>query len=479
MEQLINRVLRDRYRIQSLLSRKTGRRTFLAKDLQTQATVIIKLLLFGPDFTWDDLKLFEREAETLKVLEHSSIPQYLDSFEIETELGKGFALVQNYIEARSLQDWIQSGRSFSEAELKAIAKELLEILSYLHDRKPPVIHRDLKPSNILLGDPAGNRVAGRTGNSPGKVYLVDFGSVQTAIHSGTMTIVGTYGYMPPEQFGGRATQLSDLYSLGATIIYLATGQHPAEFMTDDLRLDFQQSTQLSAQFTHWLWRMVQSTPSQRFASAKEALQALNNPQFRETSEQLSPLTKTLASNLKPFARPDSARCFIKKEPEEISITAPDFFRFSGVSIGLFLGFLVLAPILNNIDQPSLASFFNVIGIFAIFRSILQDRKSSIESSYIVLKIDKNEIFLWRQFQDKERESICLKQAFSANIRKVQLVHKDNFYHIKLVTSYSNKDDFLVGNRTFWLSQGEAEWLANELGIWLEMPVTEVQVVEKR
>ena len=61
MDELTVQVLRDRYRIQSLLGRQTGRRTFLASDLQTSLPVVVKLLLFGPDFTWDHLKLFERE----------------------------------------------------------------------------------------------------------------------------------------------------------------------------------------------------------------------------------------------------------------------------------------------------------------------------------------------------------------------------------------------------------------------------------
>ena len=134
---------------------------------------------------------------------------------------KGSRFVQSHIQARSLQDWVESGRSFSEAELKQIAKALLKILDYLHQRQPPVIHRDIKPSNILLGD--------RDDNNSDALYLIDFGSVQTAAHGGTVTVVGTYGYMPMEQFGGRAVPASDLYSLGATLAYLATGLHPADF----------------------------------------------------------------------------------------------------------------------------------------------------------------------------------------------------------------------------------------------------------
>ena len=171
MEQLIGQKLHNRYHIQSLLGRQVGRRTFLATDLNTQTAVVLKILLFGSDFIWEDLKLFEREAETLKSLAHPAIPQYLDFFEVETELGKGFVLVQSYIKGKSLQQWVKSGRTFSQAGLQAIATQLLEILDYLHHRQPAVVHRDIKPSNILLRTGSGDHSV--------QVYLVDFGSVQT------------------------------------------------------------------------------------------------------------------------------------------------------------------------------------------------------------------------------------------------------------------------------------------------------------
>ena len=115
----------------------------------------------------------------------------------------------------------------------------------------------------------------RSGNSVGEVYLVDFGSVQTiAKRSSTMTVVGTYGYMPPEQFSGKATSASDLYSLGATIIYLVTGQHPADLPQTDLRIEFEQAANISPGFSSWLHRMTQPIASQRFVSADKAMQAL-------------------------------------------------------------------------------------------------------------------------------------------------------------------------------------------------------------
>jgi serine/threonine protein kinase len=216
-------------------------------------------------------KLFQREVETLKSLSHPAIPQYLDSFEIDTPSRKGFALVQTYIEAKSLQEYLSDGRTFSENEVKQLATALLDILAYLHQRQPPVIHRDIKPSNILLKN--------RSGNSVGEVYLVDFGAVQTlATQQGkTVTVVGTYGYMPPEQFGGRAVPASDLYGLGATLIALITKQHPADLPQQDLQIEFEQFTQLSPGFTNWLKWMTHPSLERRPASVQIAKEVLEKP----------------------------------------------------------------------------------------------------------------------------------------------------------------------------------------------------------
>ncbi|MBD2074250.1 serine/threonine protein kinase [Phormidium sp. FACHB-592] len=261
-------VLTDRYQIEELLSQKAGRRTFLAKDLQSQVPVIIKLLRFGDGFKWDDLKLFEREATTLKNLDHPEIPKYLDYFEVNEVDTPSFALVQSYIEAPSLATLITRGHKFSEAEIIELADRLLDLLTYLHQQHPPVIHRDIKPSNILLRN--------RSGNSIGDVYLVDFGSVQTVTkkEEGTITIVGSYGYMPLEQFGGQTTTASDLYSLGMTLIYLLTGTHPAELPQVDGRVKI--NAEISKRFERWLEKMVHPHLDKRFDSAKAAQVALKS-----------------------------------------------------------------------------------------------------------------------------------------------------------------------------------------------------------
>jgi serine/threonine protein kinase len=277
-------ILQNRYQVEQQLGKKAGRQTVLARDLETQELVVVKLLTFGADFEWDDLKLFEREAETLRSLNHPAIPKYLDYFELETATTKGFALVQSYIEAKSLEQHLKAGRSFTETEVKQLAESLLDILVYLHSQQPAVIHRDIKPSNILLGD--------RTGNHVGQVYLVDFGSVQTLVaqEGGTITVVGTYGYMPPEQYGGRATAASDLYSLGATLVYLTTGKHPADLPQRNLQLQFKAFATLSEAFLDWLEWLTEPSLENRLESAEMALEVLRQEQPRS---QRSPSIKLI------------------------------------------------------------------------------------------------------------------------------------------------------------------------------------------
>ncbi|HEY9897136.1 MAG TPA: serine/threonine-protein kinase [Candidatus Sericytochromatia bacterium] len=305
----VDQILHERYQIQALLGRKLGRQTFLALDLQTHLPVVLKLLLFSPDFTWEDLKLFEREAETLKALDHPAIPQYLDFFEVKIEFGKGFALVQSYIEARSLQQLAQDGCRFSEAELTAIATALLDILAYLHDLQPSVIHRDLKPSNVLLKN--------RSGHSPGEVYLIDFGSVQTATHGGTVTVVGTYGYMPPEQFGGRSLPASDLYGVGMTLIYLATGQHPADLPQNDLHVEFKHLTTLSQSFISWLEWLTHPSLTQRPTSAQDARLHLLQP--RPEPKAASSIPKI---HLGTTTRPSSSSISLEATQTTLQLKVP-------------------------------------------------------------------------------------------------------------------------------------------------------------
>ncbi|MGP1386820.1 MAG: serine/threonine protein kinase [Thainema sp.] len=222
-------VLRDRYQLQRKLGQTAGRQTWLAHDQASQPPlpVIIKLLAFVDQVNWDTLKLFEREANILQQLSHPAIPQYRDYFSIDDRV-LWFGLVQDYIPGHSLSELIQQGQRFSLRQVQQIAADLLQILFYLHSLTPPVFHRDIKPSNLILDE-------------CNRIFLIDFGAVQdrAAIEGSTFTVVGTYGYAPMEQFGGRTVAASDLYSLGATLIHLLTGVSPADLPQRNLQIQFE------------------------------------------------------------------------------------------------------------------------------------------------------------------------------------------------------------------------------------------------
>jgi len=284
------KVLQERYQLKQLLGHNAGRQTWLAEDKTTQPrqSVIVKLLAFNPQMHWDELKLFEREAQVLKNINHPRIPKYHDYFSVDKEMGDGlpwFGLVQEYIPGESLQQLLEQGKTFSETQVRQIAIEVLNILIYLHELSPPVFHRDLKPSNLILGKNE-------------RIYLVDFGAVQdkATAEGVTFTVVGTSGYAPPEQLWGKAVAASDLYALGATLIHLLTGITPSELQQDNLRIQFAEKVKLDADFTDWLYQLTEPSPERRYSTARQALESLQAPRYLTPSiEEIETLPKFVSN----------------------------------------------------------------------------------------------------------------------------------------------------------------------------------------
>ncbi|MEH2437314.1 MAG: serine/threonine-protein kinase [Nostoc sp.] len=469
---MIGEILGERYEVQQLLGKKAGRRTLLARDLHTQELVVIKLLSFGDDFEWDSLKLFEREAETLKSLSHPLIPQYLNYFEVNLPTIKGFALVQTYIRAKTLEEYLQSGRTFTEAEVKQIAKALLEILIYLHGLYPPVIHRDIKPSNILLGE--------RSGNSVGQVYLVDFGSVQTvlATETGTRTVVGTYGYMPPEQFGGRTVAASDLYSLGATLIYLMTGNHPADLPQKDFRIQFEQVANVSPSFSNWLKWMIEPSLEKRFSSAAGAMST--------TGSAYAALEKPQATNLPALvtSKPDGSKIQLTKNWDSLEIIIPPAgfhpsIVFTGVfaiawnSFILFWTIGVLsAPFPINIPFALFSLPFWSAGFLMVYKFIFN------LFGRICLRLNAEQISLSRELfswnferpRPSPRQSVnklvYIPKHFTKDSEGTRVAVPAQLYICSGLQKYQ-----ISGNDVGIKSEVELEWLAHELSEWLGLPIT--------
>ncbi|UBF25330.1 serine/threonine protein kinase [Kovacikia minuta CCNUW1] len=299
-------ILGDRYEVERQIGKQTGRWTLLARDLISDEQVVLKLLFLDEQLEADDLKLFEREVEILKSLSHPSIPRYLGYFEHQLPNDKALVLIQTYVEGKSLEQCLQQRRTFTEVETKQLARALLNILMYLHGRQPAILHRDIKPSNILLA----NR----------RAYLVDFGSVKTIRgkeETSSFTVVGTYGYMPPEQFSGRVLPASDLFSLGATLITLIAGNHPSSLPHRGTRIDFSQLPNLSPEYADWLAWLTEPNLEHRVKSAQEALQAL---------EQGRP---TIPS---PVEKPPDTKISLIKDANSLEVLIPALLGHTNLKI---------------------------------------------------------------------------------------------------------------------------------------------------
>ncbi|MBI2388470.1 MAG: protein kinase [Deltaproteobacteria bacterium] len=252
-------VIADRYQLVRRLGSGANATAWVAEDRQSNTLVALKRLdLRGAD-DWKRVDLFEREARVLAQLSHPRIPRYLGYFTVGHD---GFFLVQQLGVGRTCA---AIGR-VDEREARRIAREVLEILAYLHELKPPVLHRDVKPSNLIHGE-------------DGHVLLVDFGAVRELTDDRTgSTVIGTVGYAAPEQYRGAATPRSDLFGVGATLVFLLYGCSPAELPQNRLRVRLPSTPRLSPSFRAWLLRMVEPAPEDRFASAREAVAELDRVQ---------------------------------------------------------------------------------------------------------------------------------------------------------------------------------------------------------
>ncbi|MHC5597648.1 MAG: serine/threonine protein kinase, partial [Nostoc sp.] len=347
---------------------------------------------------------------------------------------------------------------------------VLEILVYLHGLYPPVIHRDIKPSNILLGD--------RSGNSIGQVYLVDFGSVQTvlATESGTRTVVGTYGYMPQEQFGGRTVAASDLYSLGATLIYLVTGTHPADLPQKDFRIQFEQAANLSPSFSNWLKWMVEPSLERRLSSAEQAMST--------TGFAYAALEKPQPTNLPTLVvgKPDGSKILLTKNGDSLEIIVPPAgFDPSIVFTGLFaiawnsfilfwtLGALS-APFPVNIPFALFSLPFWGAGFGMIYKFIFH------LFGRICLRLNAEQITLtWELFGWKfSRLRASPRQSITKLVYIPKHFTKDS-EGIRIAVP--PQLDIWAGVKKYQLgssvikSEAELEWLAQELKYWLGIDIT--------
>ena len=202
------------------------------------------------------------ETDLLKKLNHPHLPSIIDVIDCDDT----FLIVMDYIEGNPLSKALETSGAQNQDDVIEWAKQLCDVLGYLHSRKPPIIYRDMKPSNVML-KPDGN------------VMLIDFGTAREFKYSSVAdtTCLGTQGYAAPEQFGGhgQTDARTDIYCLGATMYHLVTGHNPATPPYEMYPIR-QWNPMLSSGLEEIILKCTQRNPEDRYQSCAELLYALDH-----------------------------------------------------------------------------------------------------------------------------------------------------------------------------------------------------------
>lgn len=202
------------------------------------------------------------ETDMLKKLRHPNLPSIVDVIENDDS----FVIVMDYIEGNSLEKALKEHGALPQEYVIEWAKQICDVLGYLHTRTPAIIYRDMKPANIML-KPDGN------------ITLIDFGTAREYKEKNLedTTCLGTVGYAAPEQFGGmgQTDARTDIYCLGTTLYHLVTGHNPSEppYEVKPIR---EINPALSGGLERIILKCVQRDPNDRYQSSAELMYALEH-----------------------------------------------------------------------------------------------------------------------------------------------------------------------------------------------------------
>lgn len=208
------------------------------------------------------------EIDTLKRLKHPYLPSIVDVIEDD----ETFIIVMDYVEGRSLDKILEEHGVQQESVVVEWAKQLCDVLGYLHSRTPAIIYRDMKPANVML-------------KPDGTVTLIDFGTAKNyEINYGETTGIGTIGYAAPEQYIGsglgRTDARTDIYCLGMTLYHLLTGQDPCRNLISDTSIRAVNPA-LSRGLDSIIRKCTAHQPEDRYQSCEELMHDLENYEILE------------------------------------------------------------------------------------------------------------------------------------------------------------------------------------------------------
>ncbi len=202
------------------------------------------------------------ETDILKKLNHPNLPSIIDVIDTDDS----FIIIMDYIQGNSLNKALEEFGAQPQELVIEWAKQLCDVLGYLHSRTPAIIYRDMKPANVML-KPDGN------------VTLIDFGTAREYKEKNLAdtTCLGTVGYAAPEQFGGmgQTDARTDIYCLGATLYHLVTGMNPCE-PPYEIKPIREINPTLSSGLERIILKCTQRNPEDRYQSCAELMYALEH-----------------------------------------------------------------------------------------------------------------------------------------------------------------------------------------------------------
>jgi serine/threonine protein kinase, bacterial len=206
-------------------------------------------------------ELFEREARILKGLSHPGVPQFYDFFVDE---GKKY-LAMAMIHGQDLEQRVYQRGPIILSQAIEWMIQTCEVLEYIHAQTPPIVHRDIKPANLMV----------RTLDN--RIIVLDFGAVKE-IGTPLGTCIGAPDYTAPEQNRGEPLTQSDLYAIGATLIFLLTGESPQKFF--ELRgsgygFNLKGDPRITPEVRGTIEKATEAKPSDRYQTAAELARALS------------------------------------------------------------------------------------------------------------------------------------------------------------------------------------------------------------
>ena len=264
----------DQYELVDVIARSGMATVFRARDLENGHMVALKVpyLEYESDLVFHER--FMREEQIGQRLDHPAVIKVL-----RPKDKSRVYLVMEYVEGELLSDRLWREKRFALRTAVALAEQIADALVYLHQHN--VVHRDLKPANIMI-------------QPDGKVKLIDFGiALDTTLRKMTWgrlsQAVGTPDYMAPEQIKGlRGDGRTDIYSLGAILYEMLTGEVPFSGnnihaairakMQEDPTPPRRLRNEISPQLEEIMLRALEREPQDRFESAFELREALEHPE---------------------------------------------------------------------------------------------------------------------------------------------------------------------------------------------------------